>query len=183
MKQFVLLLCILFAISFLTSVPTFSRPREYAYMLEETKWQEERYSAWNELKTAWKYLHRPYRGSFLPDSIVSDTIVPDSRLVNRGILHRITHIEDGKETNDFYYEDSNHYYLFVVHGVYTNCGQPWSFNEYYFINRDGLITFNTRKYIEMLLWCGNVYLSPLLWIGLLLFLLRKGILRFKEKQS
>lgn len=173
----ILFCCLLCA----ASIQTFARPRDYAYVLEETIWQEQRHFARAELETGWLYLHRPYRGSFLPDSIVSESIIPDTRLVNDGFLYRITHIEDGREDVDYYYEDKDHYYLHVAHGVYTNCGQPWSFNEYYYINRNGLITFNTRKYIEMLLWCANVYLSPFLWLALLLFLLYKGIVLLKKR--
>ena len=172
MKTIRIFLCCLLCMA---SVLTFARPRDYAYVLEEPKWQEERMNALLELKTAWTYIKVPHCCYQFPDSILLDTIVQNMHIVNEGELHRIAYVQNGGSTHEYYYKDKNKTILHVMGGVYANNGQPYSFDEYYYISRDGLITFNTRKYIEMLLWCANVYLSPLLWLAMLIFLIGKGV--------
>ena len=172
MKTIRIFLCCLLCMA---SVLTFARPRDYAYVLEEPKWQEERMNALLELKTAWTHIKVPHCCYQFPDSILLDTIVQNSHIVNEGELHRIAYVQNGGSTHEYYYKDKNKTILHVMGGVYANNGQPYSFDEYYYISRDGLITFNTRKYIEMLLWCANVYLSPLLWLAVLIFLIDKGV--------
>lgn len=173
----ILFCCLLCA----ASIQTFARPRGYAYVLEEPKWQEERMNALSELKTAWTYIKVPHCCYLFPDSILLDSIVQNTHIVNKGELHKVEYVQNGCKTHEYYYKDKNKTMLHVMGGVYANNGQPYSFNEYYYISRDGLITFNTRKYIEMLLWCANVYLSPFLWLALLPFLLYKGIVLLKKR--
>jgi len=177
---------ILFAAITLAYVPTYGRTsRDYAYFIEETKWEEERAYAREGLRIAWQYIK--YAGNqqwyFPPDSLTLDTIVPDPRIVNGGELHRIEFIKDGKDDYLFYYKDANQRTIFVLRGVSANNEQPYSLDDYYYIDRSGYIVFNTRKYIEMVLWYLNVLASPWMWLGLLLFLLYKGVQSVVRKRK
>ena len=157
------------------SIPTFGRARDYAYILEEPKWVEERAQAKADLLTAWTYIKNPHCNYLLPDSVISDSIMQDLRIRNNGELHRVEYMDNGRQAYEYYYKDAMQKTVRVMDGVSANNGQPYSFDEYYYIDGNGRITFNTQKYIEMLLWCCNVYLSPLLWIALMMFLLYKVI--------
>lgn len=174
MKTKNLILCCLLCAA---SIPTFGRAREYAYILEEPKWVEERAQAKADLLTAWTYIKNPHYNYLLPDSVISDSIVQDSRIKNGAELHRVEYMDNGLQAYEYYYKDAKHNIIKVMDGVSANNGQPYSFDEYYYIDGNGMVTFNIRKYMEMILWCCNVYLSPLLWLALLLFLIYKGTLR------
>ena len=84
------------------------------------------------------------------------------------------------EDNDYYYQDKQGSTIPVLQGVSANNEQPYSLDEYHYIDNDGLIRFNTIKYIEMVLWCMNVLVSPWLWLLVFIFLGYKGI-RFLKK--
>ena len=170
----ILLCCLLCA----ASIPTFGHVRDYAYILEEPKWVEERAQAKADLLTTWTYIKDLHCRYLFPDSVISDSIVQDSRIVNGGELHRVEYFDGRKQTCEYYYKDSKHNIVRVMDGVSANNGQPYSFDEYYYIDRNGMVTFNTRKYIEMILWCCNVYLSPLLWLALMIYLIYKGMMCF-----
>jgi hypothetical protein len=66
----------------------------------------------------------------------------------------------------------------VLQGVSANNGQPYSLYDYFYIDVDGLVKFNLRKNIEMILWSLNVLVSPWLWLVLFLFLIYKGLRMF-----
>lgn len=168
---------VLCALLFLSFVPAAAGDRPYAYWMEETKWTEERTEAQAELKTAWIYLisMRNKCWYFMPDSVISDSVIEDSRVVNEGQMHRIEFFRDGHKTYDYYYADANGRTIPVLDGVSANNGQPYSLDEYHFIDTDGLVRFNTLKYIEMVLWCLNVLMSPWMWFVLLVFLIYKGV--------
>ena len=63
----------------------------------------------------------------------------------------------------------------VLQGVSVNNGQPYSLYDYFYIDTDGLVKFNLRKNVEMMLWCLNVLVSPWLWLVLFLFLIYIGL--------
>lgn len=169
------------ALLFLSFVPAAAGDRPYAYCIEETKWTEERIEARTELKTAWIYLTsmRNKCWYFIPDSVISDSIIEDTRVVNEGQMHRIEYIRDGYHTHDFYYKDVCGGTIPVLEGVSANNGQPYSLDEYYYIDTDGLIRFHTVKWIEMVLWCLNVWVSPWLWITVIVLLIYKGVRFFR----
>lgn len=169
----ILLCCLLVA----ACIQTFGSTRGYAYWMEEPKWTEERAEAREGLKTAWIYLTsmRNTHWYFTPDSIISDSIISDPRIVNDGEMHRVEYIKNGKQTHDYYYIDREGVSVEVLQGVSDNNGQPYSLAEYYYIDTDGLVKFNLRKNVEMILWCLNVLVSPWLWLLLFLFLVYKGI--------
>lgn len=174
MKTKYILLCCLLAVA---CVKTFSNSRSYAYWMEEPKWTEERAEAREGLKTAWIYLTsmRNTHWYFTPDSIISDSIVEDPRIVNEGQMHRVEYIRDGLQTHNFYYRDVLGNTIPILEGVSANNKQPYSLDEYHYIDSDGLIKFNTIKYIEEVLWCLNVLVSPWLWLVLIVFLIYKGV--------
>ena len=179
MKTKYILLCCLLAAA---CVKTFSNSRSYAYWMEEPKWTEERTEAREGLKTAWIYLTsmRNTHWYFTPDSIISDSIVEDPRIVNEGQMHRVEFIKNGQQNHDYYYQDKQGSTIPVLQGVSANNEQPYSLDEYHYIDNDGLIRFNTINYIEMVLWCLNVLVSPWLWLLVFIFFGYKGI-RFLKK--
>ena len=172
-----IILCVLL---FLSSAPAAASDRPYAYWIEETKWTEERIEAREGLKTAWIYLTsmRNKCWYFNPDSIISDSIIEDTRGVNEGEMHRIEYFRDGYQADDYYYADANGRTIPVLDGVSANNGQPYSLYDYFYIDVDGLVKFNLRKNIEMILWSLNVLVSPWLWLVLFLFLIYKGLRLF-----
>lgn len=172
-------LCILL---FLSSIKAAAGDRPYAYWIEETKWTEERIEARTELKTAWIYLTSMKNKFwfFVPDSIISDSIIEDTRVINEGKMHRIEYIRDGLQTYNYYYRDVKGSTIPVLQGVSANNKQPYSLDEYHYITSDGLIRFNTIKYIEMVLWCLNVLVSPWLWFALIVFLIYNGVRFLRE---
>lgn len=174
MKTKYILLCCLLAAA---CVQTFGNSRGYAYWMEEPKWTEERAEAREEMKTAWIYLTsmRNTHWYFTPDSVILDSIINDSRIVNDGQMHRVEYSKNGQQTHDYYYQDIQGSTIPVLQGVSANNEQPYSLDEYYYIGTDGLIRFNTIKYIEMVLWCLNVLVSPWLWLALIVFLIYKGV--------
>lgn len=177
---------ILLAVITLAYIPTFVRTsHDYAYFIEETIWEEERAYAREGLRTAWQYIK--YWGNkqwyFPPDSLIMDTIVPDPRIVSGGELHKIEFIRNGKNDYLFYYQDVNQRSIYVLCGVTANNEQPYSLDDYYYINKDGYIIFNTCKYIEMVLWYLNVLVSPWLWLCLLLLLIYRGVRSIVKKSK
>ena len=95
-------------------------------------------------------------------------------------MHRVEFIKNGQQNQDNYYQDKQGSTIPVLQGVSANNEQPYSLDEYHYIDNDGLIRFNTIKYIEMVLWCLNVLVSPWLWLLVFIFLGYKGI-RFLKK--
>jgi hypothetical protein len=145
--------------------------------MEEPKWTEERAEAREGLKTARIYLTSMHNTNwyFAPDSVILDSIIEDPRIANEGQMHRVEYIKNGQQTHDYYYQDEKGCTIPVLHGVSANNEQPYSLDEYYYINTDGLIRFNTLKYVEMVLWCLNVLVSPWLWLLVFIFIGYKGI--------
>ena len=165
------------ALLFLSFVPAAAGDRPYAYWMDEPKWTEERTEAREGLKTAWIYFTsmRNKCWYFMPDSVISDSIIEDPRLVNKGQMHRIEYFRDGQQCQDYYYKDVHGSTIPVLQGVSANNKQPYSLDEYHYIASDGLIRFNTLKFVEMVLWCLNILVSPRLWLGLFVFLIYKGV--------
>lgn len=170
----IITLCALLLLSF---VPAAAGDRPYAYWMEEAKWTEERTEAQAELKTAWIYLisMRNQCWFFMPDSVWLDSIIEDSRLVDGGEMHRIEYFRNGYQTDDFYYRDVHGSTIPVLQGVSANNGQPYSLDEYHYIDTNGLIRFNTLKFVEMVLWCLNVLVAPWLWLAVIVLLIYKGV--------
>lgn len=179
MKTKHILLCCLLAAA---CVQTFGSSRGYAYWMEEPKWTEERAEAREEMKTAWIYLTsmRNTHWYFTPDSVILDSIVEDPRIVNEGQMHRVEYIKNGQQNQDNYYQDKQGSTIPVLQGVSANNGKPYSLDEYHYIASDGLIRFNATKYIEMVMWCLNVLVSPWLWLLVFIFLGYKGIRLLKK---
>ena len=177
-NKYILLCCLLTA----ACVHTFGNSRGYAYWMEEPKWTEERAEAREGLKTAWIYITsmRNTHWYFAPDSVILDSIIEDPRVVNDGHVHRVEYIKNSQQNHDYYYQDKQGSTIPVLQGVSANNEQPYSLDEYHYIDNDGLIRFNTLKYVEMVLWCLNVLVSPWLWLLLFLFLVYKSI-RFLRK--
>ena len=175
MKTKHILLCCL---TMAACIQTFAEARGYDYWMEEPKWTEERAKARKELKTAQIYITnlRNTHWYFAPDSITLDSIIDSSRIVKGGEVHRVEYTQDGQEMEDYYYLDPQGRTIPVLLGVVANNGQPYSLDTYYYIGTDGLIRFNTVKWIEMVLWCLNVLVSPWLWLAVLIYLLYKAIL-------
>ena len=142
------------ALLFLSFVPAAASDRPYAYWMDEPKWTEERTEAREGIKTAWAYLTSMRNNCwyFILDSVIVDSIIMDPRLVDGGEMHRIEYFRDGYQTYDYYYRDANGSTIPVLERVSANNKQPYSLNEYHYIASDGLIRFNTLKYIEMVLW-------------------------------
>ena len=176
--KYIVLCCLLTA----ACVKTYGSSRGYAYWMEETKWTEERTEAREELKTAWIYLTSMHNTHwyFVSDSIISDSIVEDPRTVNEGQMHRVEYTKYGHQTHDYYYRDKKGSTIPVLQGVSANNGQPYSLDEYYYIDTDGLIRFNTIKYMEMVLWCLNVLVSPWLWLMVMIYLIYKCVQKYRH---
>ena len=170
----ILLCCLLVA----ACVQTFGQSRGYAYWMEEPKWTEERAEARTELKHAWMDLTQPYCAYIFPDTVFTDSIIYDPRIVEGGEMHRVEYVQDRKQTHDYYYIDRKGMSVEVLQGVSANNGQPYSLYDYFYIDVDGLVKFNLRKNIEMILWSLNVLVSPWLWFILFLFLIYKGLRMF-----
>jgi len=153
---------------------TFSRAaagnRAYEYALDEPKWEYERNDARIELRSACSYLTGHKSSYSLPDSIMSDSIIPDSRIVSGGELHHIVGEQDGVKIAEHYYVDTKGNMIEVLGNVSANNGQPYSLSPYHYINSDGLIVFNVRAWIEMVLWGLNVLVSPWMWFVVILSL-------------
>lgn len=175
MKTKHILLCCL---TMAACIQTFAEARGYAYWMEEPKWTEERAQAREELKTARIYITnlRNTHWYFAPDYIISDSIIDSSQMVKGGEVHRVEYTQDGREMEDYYYLDPQGRTIPVLLGVVANNGQPYSLDAYYYIDADGLIRFNIVKWMEMVLWCLNVLVSPWLWLAVLIYLLYKAIL-------
>ena len=167
MKAKIILLCCLLCA---TCVPAFGGNRPYEYMLDQPKWEQERADARMELRTAWACLTGRQSAYVLPDTILSDSVIPHSRLVNDGELHYIQCVRDGMRMEDYYYKDANGNMVEVLGSVSANNGQPYSLSPYHYITSDGLVTFNTRKWIETVLWGLNVLVSPWMWLVIVLSL-------------
>ena len=74
-----------------------------------------------------------------------------------------------------YYMDTNGNMVEVLGSVSANNGQPYSLSPYHYIGSDGMVTFNTRQWFEMMLWCLNVLVSPWLWLAFIAYLLCIGL--------
>ena len=129
--------------------------RPYEYVLDQPKWEQERAEARIELRTAWACLTGRQSAYALPDSVLSDS-------------------------EECYYTDAKGNTVEVLGSVFANNGQPYSISPYHYIDSDGMVTFNTRQWIEMVLWCLNVLVSPWLWFTLLACLIYLGVL-LKER--
>lgn len=172
----VFMLCLTF-----TSAAAGIRP--YEYVLDEPKWKQERTDARIELRAACSYLTGQKSTYTLPDSILSDSVIPDSRIVNGGELHLIKCVQEGIQIEENYYKDTRGNKVEVLRSVSANNGQPYSLSPYHYIGSDGLVTFNVRKWIEMVLWCLNVLVSPWLWLAVILFLFVMIFHRLKREQQ
>ena len=95
-------------------------------------------------------------------------------------MHRVEFIKNGQQNHDYYYQDKQGSTIPVLQGVSANNGKPYSLDEYHYIASDGLIRFNATKYIEMVMWCLNVLVSPWLWLLVFIFLGYKGIRLLKK---
>ena len=154
--------------------------RPYEYMLDQPKWEQERVEARIELRTAWACLTGRQNPYALPDTILSDSVIPDTRIMNGGEFHHIQFVQEGMRIEECYYMDANGCMVEVLGSVSANNGQPYSISPYHYITSDGLVTFNTRKWIETVLWCLNVLVSPWLWLAVVLSLLIFIFRRYKR---
>ena len=177
MRTKIIILCSLLCAAY---VPTFGGDRPYDYVLNEPKWEDERADARIELRTAWACITGRQSSYVLPDTVLSDSIISDARLVNGGELHHVECIWEGMRIEDCYYIDTNGNMVEVLGSLSANNGQPYSLSPYHYITSDGLVTFNTRKWIEMVLWCLNVLVSPWLWLAVVLSLLVVIFRRYKR---
>ena len=167
MRTKIIILCCLLCVAY---VPTFGGDRPYEYVLDVPKWEQERSDARIEFRTAWACLTGRQSSYVLPDTVLSDSVISNARLVNRGELHHIKGVQNGVRIEDRYYMDANGNMVEVLGSVSANNGQPYSISPYHYIDSDGLIAFNTRKWIEMVLWCMNVLVSPWMWLTVICFL-------------
>ena len=167
MKNRMMLLFFLLCLSFSTAA---AGNRAYEYELDEPKWKQERTDARIELRSAFLYATGRKSSYTLPDSIISDSVIPDSRIVAGGELHHVEYIHEGIKIDECYYVDAKGSMVEVLGSVSANNGQPYSLSPYHYINSDGMVTFNVRKWIEMVLWCLNVLVSPWLWLAIVLSL-------------
>ena len=154
--------------------------RPYEYELDEPKWTYERTDARIELRTAWACLTGRQSAYILPDTIQSDSIILDSRIVSGGELHHIVGEQDGMKIDEHYYVDTKGNMIEVLGNVSANNGQPYSLSPYHYINSDGLIVFNVRAWIEMVLWGLNVLVSPWMWLVIVLSLFVVIFRRYKR---
>ena len=167
MKNKAMLLIFMMCLTFASAA---AGNRAYEYELDEPKWEYERTDARIELRVAYSYLTGRKCSYALPDSILSDSVIPDSRVVAGGELHHIECVQEGIRMEEYYYVDAKGSMVEVLGNVSANNGQPYSLSPYHYIGSDGLVTFNTLKWIEMVLWCLNVLVSPWMWLALILFL-------------
>ncbi len=167
MKNRTLSLIFMLCLTF-TSAAAGNRP--YDYVLDQPKWEQERTNARIELRTAWACLTSRQSSFILPDTILSDSIISDARLVNGGELHYIEGARNGMRIEDCYYMDTNGNMVEVLVSVSANNGQPYSISPYHYIGGNGLVTFNIRKWIETVLWGLNVLVSPWMWFVVILSL-------------
>lgn len=174
--KIIILCCLLYAVC----VPTFGGNRPYEYMLDQPKWEQERAEARTELRTAWACLTGQQSSYVLPDTILSDSVIPDTRIMNGGELHHIQFVQEGMRIEECYYMDANGCMVEVLGSVSANNGQPYSISPYHYITSDGLVTFNTRKWIEMVLWGLNVLVSPWMWLVIVLSLFVVIFRRYKR---
>lgn len=174
--KIIILCCLLYAVC----VPTFGGDRPYDYVLDQPKWEQERAEARIELRTAWACLTGRQSSYVLPDTILSDSVIPDTRIMNGGEFHHIQFVQEGMRIEECYYMDANGCMVEVLGSVSANNGQPYSISPYHYITSDGLITFNARKWIEMVLWGLNVLVSPWLWLAVVLSLLIFIFRRYKR---
>jgi len=172
MKTRMIVLCCLMCAA---CVPTFGGDRPYEYVLDVPKWEQERTDARIELRTAWACLTGRQSSYVLPDTVLSDSIISDARLVNGGELHHVECIWNGMRIEECYYMDTNGNMVEVLGSVSANNGQPYSLSPYHYIGSDGMVTFNTRQWFEMMLWCLNVLVSPWLWLAFIAYLLCIGL--------
>lgn len=177
LKNRMMLLFFLLCLSFSTAA---AGVREYEYALDEPKWTYERTDARIELRTAWACLTGQQSSYVLPDTIQSDSIISDSRIVSGGEFHHIVGGQDGIKIDEHYYLDTKGNMIEVLGNVSANNGQPYSLSPYHYINSDGLIVFNARAWIEMVLWCMNVIVSPWLWFAIVLSLFIVIVRRLKR---
>lgn len=174
--KIIILCCLLYAVC----VPTFGGNRPYEYMLDQPKWEQERAEARIELRTAWACLTGRQSPYALPDTILSDSVIPDTRIMNGGELHHIQFVQEGMRIEECYYMDANGCMVEVLGSVSANNGQPYSLCPYHYIASDGLVTFNTRKWIETVLWGLNVLVSPWMWLVIVLSLFVVIFRRYKR---
>lgn len=177
MKTKIVLLCCLLCVAY---VPTFGGDRPYEYVLDVPKWEQERSDARIELRTAWACLTGRQSSFVLPDTTLFDSIISDTRIMNGGELHHIQFVREGMKIEECYYMDANGCVVEVLGSVSANNGQPYSLSPYHYITSDGLVTLNTRKWIETVLWCLNVLVSPWLWLAVVLSLLIFIFRRYKR---
>ena len=155
----------------LTFVSAAAGIRPYEYVLDEPKWKQERTDARIELRAACSYVTGQKSAYTLPDTILSDSVIHDSRIMNGGELHLIKCVQEGIQIEENYYKDTRGNKVEVLRSVSANNGQPYSLSPYHYITSDGLVTFNTLKWIEMVLRCLNVIVSPWMWLAVVLSLL------------
>lgn len=177
MKTRMIVLCCMMCAA---CVPTFGGNRPYEYLLDQPKWDQERADARIEIRTAWACLTGQQSPYALPDTILSDSVIPDTRIMNGGELHHIQFVREGMKIEDYYYLDANGCMVDVLGNASANNGQPYSISPYHYIDSDGMVTFNTRQWIEMVLWCLNVLVSPWLWLAVIACLIYLGVL-LKER--
>jgi len=182
MKTKIILLCVFLCTSCVSSLE-----EAYYDQSHSSIWVDARYSAICYLREALSYIERPYGGYVIPDSVVSDSVIPDKRIVKDGEMHHLKYVKNGKTEEAFYYRDRKNHVVEVFDFLETVIGQPYANDDYYYIESDGLVTFNTIRFIEMLLWCANVFLSPWLWFALLICLIYRGVewcfFRLKKQKS
>lgn len=177
MKTKLILLCCLLCAA-CTSARGGERP--YEYILDQPKWEQERAEARIELRTACASLTGRQSSYALPNTVLSDSVIPDSRLVNGGELHHIQFVQEGMRIEECYYMDANGCMVEALGSVSANNGQPYSLSPYHYITSDGLVTFNTRKWIETVLWGLNVLASPWMWLVIVLSLFVVIFRRYKR---
>jgi len=184
MKTGIILLCCFMCTACVTSLEHHRDDvLDYSYRgFPTTLWETKRDDADGRLYFALSYMKRPYEGCFFPDSVVSDSVIPDKRIVNGGEMHCIKYKNHyyGDISKKFYYRDRRNSIVEVErYGTAPN-GQPvveLSYDDYYYIGSDGLIKFKTSKFIQEALWYANVFFSPFLWYALLLYLIYRWIAR------
>ena len=162
------------------SISAIGGDRPYEYVLDVPKWEQERADARIEIRTAWACLTGQQSSYVLPDTILSDSVIPDTRIMNGGEFHHIQFVQEGMRIEECYYMDANGCMVEVLGSVSANNGQPYSISPYHYITSDGLVTFNTRKWIEMVLWGLNVLVSRWLWLAVVLSLLIFIFRRYKR---
>lgn len=167
MKNKTMLLIFMMCLTFMTAA---AGNREYEYELDQPKWEYERTDARIELRVACSHLTGRKSSYALPDSILSDSVIPDSRIVAGGELHHIECVQEGIRMEEYYYVDTKGSMVEVLANVSANNGQPYSLSPYHYIGGNGLVTFNIRKWIETVLWGLNVLVSPWLWLAIVLSL-------------